>query len=105
LALDILLGLEENDNGTLSIADEIEMYLQSKSPSRSVNIFEWWKVNEPKYPNVTRLAKSVLCIPATSTAAERVFSSAGIAVSKKRSYLQPENINKTLFLNKNLQNL
>jgi len=104
-ALDILLGPEENDNGTPSIPDEIEMYLQSKSPPRSVNIFEWWKVNEPRYPNVARLAKSVLCIPATSTAAERVFSSAGITVSKKRSCLKPENVDKILFLNKNLQNL
>jgi len=68
-----LLGTKENDNGTSSIADETEMYLQSKSPPCSVNIFEWWKVNEPRYPNVARLAKSVLCIPATSTAAEQVF--------------------------------
>ena len=38
LALDILLGPEDSNEGTLSVADEIEMYLQSKSPPRSVNV-------------------------------------------------------------------
>ena len=84
-ALDILLGPEENSEGNVSIEDEIEMYLQSKSPPRSTNIFEWWKLNEPRYPNIARLAKSMLCIPATSTAAEKIFSSAGITVSKKEA--------------------
>ena len=56
-ALDILLGPEENSEGNVSIADEIEMHLQSKPPPRSTNIFEWWKVNEPRYPNIARLAK------------------------------------------------
>ena len=64
--------------GNVTIADEVEMYLSS----RSINIFEWWKLNEPRYPNIARLAKSMLCIQATSTAAERIFSSAGITISK-----------------------
>ena len=76
-ALDILLGPEENSEENVNLA---EMYLQSKSPPRSTNIFEWWKMNEPRYPNIARLARSMLCIP---TAAERIFSSAGITVSKE----------------------
>ena len=95
--MDILLGPEDYNEGTINVADEIEMYLQSKPPPRSVNVFEWWKMNEPRYPNVARLAKSMLCIPATSTAAEQVFSLAGITVSKKRSCLKPENIDKIVF--------
>ena len=45
------------------------------------------------------LAKLMLCVPATSSAAERVFSAAGITVSKRRSCLKPENIDRILFLN------
>lgn len=104
-ALDILLGPEENNEENVNLADEVETYLQSKSPPRSTNIFEWWKINEPRYPNIARLARSMLCIPATSTAAERIFSSAGITVSKRRSCLKPENVDKILFLNKNLPRL
>ena len=95
-ALDILLDPEENSEGNVSIADKVEMYLQSKSPPSSTDIFKWWKLNEPRYPNIARLAKSMLCIPATSIVAEQIFSSAGITVSKRRSCLKPENIDKIL---------
>ena len=99
-ALDILLGPEET-SGSFTIDDEIDMYLQLKPPARSTKIFEWWKVNEPRFPNISKLAKSILCIPATSTASERIFSSAGTTISKKRNCLKPENMDKILFLNKN----
>ena len=98
-ALDILLGPEETSSFTID--DEIDMYLQLKPPARSTNVFEWWKVNELRFPNISKLAKSMLCVPATSTAAERVFSAAGNTVSKRRSCLKPENIDRILFLNKN----
>ena len=83
--MDILLGPEDNSQGNVSITDEIEMYLQLKPPPRSTNIFEWWKLNEPRYPNIARLAKSMLCIPATSTTVERIFSLAGITSQKKEA--------------------
>ena len=98
-ALDILLGPEETSSFTID--DEIDMYLQLKPPARSTNMFEWWKVNELRFPNISKLAKSMLCVPATSTAAERVFSAAGNTASKRRSCLKPENIDRILFLNKN----
>ena len=100
-ALDILLGFEESQE-IFTIQDELDMYLQTKPPSRKVNVFEWWKINETRYPNIAKLAKSMLCVPATSTAAEWVFSAAGITVSKRRSCLKPENVDRLLFLNKNL---
>ena len=86
-ALDILFGPEENEE-SFTIQDELDMYLQVKAPSRQVNIFEWWKINEARFPNVAKLARSMLCAPATSTAAERVFSAAGITVSKRRCCLK-----------------
>ena len=92
-----MLGPEENGEENVNLADEVEMYLQSKLPPRNTNIFEWWKMNEPRYPNIATLARSMLCIPATSTAAERIFSLAGITVSKRISCLKPENVDKILF--------
>ena len=58
-----MLDPEENSEENVNLADEVEMYLQSKSPPRSTNIFEWWKMNEPRYPNIATLSRSMLCTP------------------------------------------
>ena len=67
------MGPVENSEENVNLADEVKMYLQSMSPPRGANIFEWWKMNEPGYPNIARLARSMLCISAMSTGEERIF--------------------------------
>jgi hypothetical protein len=42
-----------------------------------------------------------LCVPATSTDSERVFSSACKIITKKRSQLQPKNVDDLIFMNLN----
>lgn len=63
--------------------------------------FKWWKEKEAKYPNISRMAKQFLCIPATSAESERSFSTAGNVVTAKRSSLKPSNVNTLVFLNHN----
>ena len=45
----------------------------------------WWKSNEQLYPSLSKYARQVLAIPATSAPSERVFSVAGQIVTKKRA--------------------
>ena len=71
--------------------------------SLNSNPLLWWKANELKYPILSELAKRYLCVPATSVASERVFSSAGDLVSAQRSSLHSEHVDKLLFLEKNLR--
>ena len=71
--------------------------------ARKTNILEWWKLNESRFPNIAKLAKAVLCIPATSAPSKRLFSAAGHIVNKRRTCLKPENVDVILFLNKNLK--
>ena len=66
------------------------------------NLLSWWKANELEYPILSKLAKRYLCVPATSLASERVFSSARDLVSAQRSCLCTEHVDKLLFLKKNL---
>jgi hAT family C-terminal dimerisation region len=40
----------------------------------------------------------ILCIPATSAPSERVFSSAGLTISKCRASLQPQHASELIFL-------
>ena len=101
-ALDILLGPEEDTRGR-TIKDEAEAYFHEKVCARKTNVLEWWKLNESRFPNIAKLAKAVMCIPATSAPSERLFSAAGHIVNKRRTCLKPENVDVILFLNKNLK--
>ena len=51
----------------------------------------------------SKFAKKYLCVPATSVASERVFSSAGDIVSAQRSCLRSDHVDKLLFLKKNMR--
>ena len=63
----------------------------------------WWKGNEPKFPNVAKLARKFLCIMGTSVPSERVFSIAGLTVTKTRSQPEAETLDQIIFLNKALK--
>ena len=47
----------------------------------------WWKENEGRFPALSKLARCLLCVPATSTPAELIFSAAGNIGSQKRTSL------------------
>ena len=61
-----------------------------------------WKTKRLEYPTLTRLVKKFLCVPATSTQAERVFSWMGWLLNKRRLCLSGESVNMQLFLKDNL---
>ena len=69
-------------------------------PDQDIDIdpLEYWKVNERVFPRLSTLAKRYLGIPASSVPVERLFSSAGELISKKRNSLLPENANVLLSL-------
>lgn len=50
------------------------------------------------FPTLTRIAKRVHGIPATSAPSERLFSSAGLIVTEKRSRLSASHVEDLVFL-------
>ncbi len=61
----------------------------------------WWRNHYKDFPNVWNLAIRILCIPATSAPAERVFSSAANVVNKKRIRLDPDTVDLLIYLRGN----
>ena len=83
------------------VLKEVELYLKEKPIDREEPPLGWWKENQHRFPLVSRVAKRYLTIPITSTPAERVFSTAGLTVTRLRSCLTPEHVNMLVYLNKN----
>ena len=79
---------------------EVSQY--SSEPSTTNDPLEWWRANSFRYPLLSHLAKKYLSIPATSVPSERVFSTAGNIVTKKRACLDPSTVNMLVFLAENL---
>lgn len=85
-----------------SIDLELSMYLQTPDLDSEKDPLQWWRQRELNFPLVAKLAKKYLCIPATSSPSERVFSTAGNIVTCKRSCLKPETVDQLVFLSLNL---
>lgn len=50
---------------------EFETYINAPRASKECSILSWWKQNETTYPILSRMAKDIFGIPATSVPAER----------------------------------
>ena len=59
-------------------------------PDTESDPLAWWQSLEQNLPILSTLARKYLCICATSTASERLFSASGNVVVPKRSSLKPE---------------
>ena len=105
-----------SNNKTLEgCRDELNRYIQSQglpivqnTPAvdgkrKYHNPLVWWSQNERFFPILSKLAKRILAIPATSCPSERVFSVAGRIVSARRAKLSTSNVSMLLFLKEELQ--
>lgn len=100
-ALDFLFQAQPN---RYTAEAQFARYIAEPQISHNADPFEWWKINEKKFPSLAPLAKEYLSIPASSAGSERVFSTCGNIVTPKRCCLDPANVNVLVFLfqNRNL---
>nr|XP_055050617.1 E3 SUMO-protein ligase ZBED1-like isoform X2 [Misgurnus anguillicaudatus] len=99
-------ALKENlIQSTLSIQEqtvkELEMYRDMLPLMTSEDPAIWWWNRRDTYPFLSDLAQSYLCVQASSTPSERVFSTAGDTISQERSRILPEKADMLIFLQKN----
>lgn len=90
------------------VSKELDRYLKESIPQKVLtddhfDPLQWWRANHIFFPRLAKIAKRVFCVTATSTPSERVFSSCGNLVSKKRAMLKPETVDKLIFLHSNYE--
>ena len=84
------------------IKKEVTSYLDYPSLAPDTNPLEWWKPENGRFPNLACLAKKFLCICSTCVPSQRDFSSSGHIANSLRNRLTLNNVNKLIFLSKNL---
>jgi hypothetical protein len=90
--------LEKND---IIVAESLSVPVNQDTTAK-FSILLWWKLKgAPTFPIMSRVARSVLCILASSSKSESNFSDAGITLTKKRSALKPTTMNDLLFVRSN----
>ena len=82
---------------------EMRKYLSQPIIDRKSCPLTWWKnTGQKQFPLLFDCAQKYLCMLATSVPSERVFSSAGTILNKKRSRLGKETANMLITLHANL---
>ncbi|XP_049909754.1 E3 SUMO-protein ligase ZBED1-like [Epinephelus moara] len=85
-----------------AVEAEVNSYLLSPTIDSEADPLAWWKLHHFTYPKLSKLARQYLCIPATSSPSERLFSTSGNVVTCQRACLKPTKVNMLVFLAKNL---
>ena len=78
---------QRNESGNLSeLQKELKRYDACINPGRDADVLSFWRFYQSELPNLARIAKIVLAIPASSSKSERVFSTGGLVISPKRFF-------------------
>ncbi|KAJ4818878.1 Zinc finger BED domain-containing protein DAYSLEEPER [Rhynchospora pubera] len=81
---------------TEPVKSELEQYisepLDDTAFEAEFDILAWWKLKVPKYPVLSRLARDILAVPASTVASESTFSTSGRTLSVVRNSLNDESI-------------
>ena len=81
-----------------NIIKEVDKYLGDAPAEKTMDILDFWRINEGKHPMLARLARQVLAIPASSGTSERVFLNAGNICTVRRTNLSISKMEQLVFM-------
>lgn len=96
------------NNNSNSLVDTFELVKDELARFKRLNFdinndpLAWWKDNSHMFPKLSAFAKQRLTVSGTSVPAERIFSKTGQLINAKRACLSSTNVDKLIFLNKNM---
>ncbi|XP_056287594.1 E3 SUMO-protein ligase ZBED1-like [Pseudoliparis swirei] len=83
------------------VHQEVQLYRSLPSIPSTNHATLWWWHKRDTLSLLSGLAESYLCVQASSSPSERVFSTAGDTISPERSRILPEKADMLIFLHKN----
>ena len=89
-----------------AVQREIENYLDPQLiVSANTDPLAWWSQHKCQFPKIAVAARKWLCVPASSTPSERVFSHCGVALSAKRASMRGDALMNQVLLKNNLKHV
>lgn len=92
--MDSLYAEMVNEDGFHDTSTELELYLKEKvvnlkgsMKGTDYDILSFWKINAPKFPVLSEIARDVLALQVSSVASESAFSTSGRILDPQRSCL------------------
>ncbi|PWA71752.1 zinc finger BED domain-containing protein RICESLEEPER 2 [Artemisia annua] len=75
------------------VEDELTKYLKEPrlelEDNEDFDLLNWWKLNSPRLPIVSKMEKDILCIQVSTVASESAFSASGRVLDPYRNSLSP----------------
>uniref|UniRef100_A0A8C2KQJ3 HAT C-terminal dimerisation domain-containing protein n=1 Tax=Cyprinus carpio TaxID=7962 RepID=A0A8C2KQJ3_CYPCA len=93
----------EDEGAETELKNEFSVYEKMPEISAGEDPLTWWRTHETTLPHLAQFAKKYLCISASSSASEHVFSTSGLICSARRARLTEEHIDMLVFLAQNLK--
>lgn len=85
---------------------ELNQYYTENINPTDYNITKWWQDNGHRFPRIAKVAKKILCIPASSASIERLFSTLKNMTPAERSSIKSETLTElVLYKSLSLANL
>ncbi|KAL5706065.1 hypothetical protein ACHQM5_024276 [Ranunculus cassubicifolius] len=87
-------SFESEEYLTAPQKSQLELYLlePKRKITEPLDVLDYWKSNQFRYPELARMARDILSIPISTVASESAFSVGGRVIDQFRSALLPENV-------------
>jgi hypothetical protein len=89
--LDELLGMSTTsmdfDVASVEGEGQLQAYIQVQQVPNDTDPLMWWKQHQQEFPDLARMARQYLAVPATSASPERFFSRVGLVQTDLRGRL------------------
>ena len=78
--------------------EEWERYIDSQFLWNGEDLLSFWESQSKAFPLLAKVARLILCIPATSASSKPKFSAAGWVLEPRRNRLNPGTVDAIFFL-------